>query len=96
MQATAPNTAGKRSPDGVLREFNFNSAVADLVKHYLTQEGFTIIFSHNAQEDVPLTARTKLANSLNVDAFISIHANAFGNEWNQCQRNRNVCLSDSK
>jgi N-acetylmuramoyl-L-alanine amidase len=53
-----PNTAGKRSPDGTLREFSFNSAVADLVKNYLTEEGFTIIFSHKAQEDVSLTART--------------------------------------
>ena len=29
-----PETAGKRSPDGVLREFGFTSAVADLVKQY--------------------------------------------------------------
>jgi N-acetylmuramoyl-L-alanine amidase len=77
-----PNTAGKRSPDGTLREFSFNSAVADLVKNYLTEEGFTIIFSHKTQEDVSLEARSKLANSLIVDAFVSIHANAFGSDWN--------------
>jgi N-acetylmuramoyl-L-alanine amidase len=77
-----PETAGKRSPDGLLREFSFNSAIADLVKHYLIEEGFTVIFAHNALEDVPLPVRTKLANSLNVDAFVSIHANAFGSDWN--------------
>ncbi len=77
-----PETAGKRSPDGLLREFSFNSAVADLVKQYLIEEGFTVIFAHKAHEDVPLTTRIKLANSLNVDAFVSIHANAFGNDWN--------------
>ncbi|WP_255485818.1 N-acetylmuramoyl-L-alanine amidase [Sporosarcina sp. BP05] len=77
-----PETAGKRSPDGLLREFSFNSAVADLVKQFLIEEGFTVIFAHKAQEDVPLTTRIKLANSLTVDAFVSIHANAFGNDWN--------------
>lgn len=77
-----PETAGKRSPDGLLREFSFNSAVADFVKQYLIEEGFTVIFAHKAQEDVPLPRRIKLANSLKVDAFVSIHANAFGNDWN--------------
>ncbi len=77
-----PETVGKRSPDGLLREFSFNSAIADLVKHYLINEGFTVFFAHNAQEDVPPTTRIQLANSLNVDAFVSIHANAFGSDWN--------------
>lgn len=77
-----PNTAGKRSPDGVLREFHFNNAVAQLVKHHLVKEGMTVLFSHNEQRDVPLAARTKLANQRNADAFVSIHANAYGNSWN--------------
>jgi N-acetylmuramoyl-L-alanine amidase len=78
-----PETAGKRSPDGVLREFGFTSAVADLVKKILTAEGVSITFAHNGREDVPLAERTKKANNLNVDAFVSIHANAYGNGWNQ-------------
>ncbi len=77
-----PDTAGKRSPDGSLREFSFNSTVADFVKQYLMEEGFTVVFSHKSQEDVSLAERTKLANRLNVDAFVSIHANAFGSDWN--------------
>ena len=77
-----PETAGKRSPDGVLREFSFNSAVADFVKYYLIDEGFTVIFAHKANEDISLTTRTKLANSHDVNAFVSIHANAFGSDWN--------------
>lgn len=77
-----PETAGKRSPDGVLREFSFNSAVAILVKRYLVEEGMTVVFSHKEQEDITLSERTKLANRLKVDAFVSIHANAFGNDWN--------------
>jgi len=77
-----PETAGKRSPDGLLREFNFNSTVADLVKQHLIENGFKVFFAHKAHVDVPLTTRVKLANRLNVDAFVSIHANAFGNNWN--------------
>ena len=77
-----PNTAGKRSPDGALKEFSFNNAVAHLVKRYLTAEGITVLFAHNEQTDVPLVTRTKLANQRNVDAFVSIHANAYGNGWN--------------
>ncbi|MBO0602264.1 N-acetylmuramoyl-L-alanine amidase [Sporosarcina sp. E16_3] len=50
-----PETAGKRSPDGLLREFSFNSAVADLVKQFLIEEGFTVIFAHKIHEDVPLS-----------------------------------------
>ena len=77
-----PNTAGKRSPDGLLREFSFNSAVANLVRHYLIEEGVTSLFAHHDQNDVPLTERTNFANKMNVDAFISIHANASGTHWN--------------
>ena len=48
-----PETAGKRSPDGVLREFGFTSAVADLVKKILTAEGVSISFAHNGRERCP-------------------------------------------
>jgi N-acetylmuramoyl-L-alanine amidase len=77
-----PETAGKRSPDGALREFSFNSAAANLVKQYLIEEGVRVVFSHSEREDITLSERTKLANRLSVDAFVSIHANAFGVDWN--------------
>ncbi|WP_342506184.1 N-acetylmuramoyl-L-alanine amidase [Sporosarcina sp. FSL K6-2383] len=77
-----PETAGKRSPDEVLREFSFNNAVANLVKQYLVKEGLTVFFAHNEHKDVPLSERTSYANKMNVDAFISIHANAYGTNWN--------------
>ncbi len=78
-----PETAGKRSPDGVLREFNFNNAVAHLVRQSLSEDGVTVYFSHHELKDIPLTERTKYANQMKVDAFISIHANAYGTDWNQ-------------
>lgn len=77
-----PETPGKRSPDGKLREFHFNSAVSDFVRDYLLVEGITVIFPHNSRKDVPLNERTTSANKMNVDAFVSIHANAYGTDWN--------------
>ncbi|HSI68120.1 MAG TPA: N-acetylmuramoyl-L-alanine amidase [Planococcus sp. (in: firmicutes)] len=77
-----PNTPGKRSPDGKLREFQFNSAVAQEVKKRLVLDGHTVIFSHQEDRDVPLLERTRLANRMGADLFLSIHANAFGNAFN--------------
>ncbi|RXJ01657.1 N-acetylmuramoyl-L-alanine amidase [Anaerobacillus alkaliphilus] len=79
-----PDTPGKRSPDGSLREYEFNSAVADLARekllHYSNVE---VMFTHEDGRDVPLSERTDKANDWGAYAFISIHANAFGSgEWN--------------
>ncbi|MDW0115285.1 N-acetylmuramoyl-L-alanine amidase [Sporosarcina saromensis] len=80
-----PNTPGKRSPDGLLREFTFNAAVANLTKQHLIAKGITVRFAHDKTRDVPLTERTTYANRQQVAAFISIHANAYGNTWNAAQ-----------
>jgi N-acetylmuramoyl-L-alanine amidase len=72
------NTPGKRSPDG-MREYEFNRAVANYAKQLLANyKNVTVYFSHSDQRDVSLKARTDQANNLNVDIFVSIHANAFG------------------
>ena len=72
------NTPGKRSPDG-MREYEFNRAVANYARQLLANyKNVTVYFSHSDQQDVSLKARTDKANSLNVDIFVSIHANAFG------------------
>ncbi|HEX5565080.1 MAG TPA: N-acetylmuramoyl-L-alanine amidase [Sporosarcina sp.] len=80
-----PNTPGKRSPDGTLREYQFNVAVADRIKPKLERAGITVLFSHPGEMDVPLLERTNRANQLNVDAFVSIHANAHGETWNHAE-----------
>lgn len=77
-----PNTPGKRSPDGRLREFHFNAAVAEEAKKRLLLDGHTVIFTHHPDVDVPLDERTQLANRLKADLFISIHANAAGSGFN--------------
>lgn len=83
-----PNTAGKRTPDGTLREYNFNNPVAlEVGKQLIEKYGQKVTFSHDTRGesagDVPLNTRTNLAISLKADAVISIHANAFGpGGWN--------------
>ncbi|MFS1513906.1 N-acetylmuramoyl-L-alanine amidase [Chengkuizengella sp. SCS-71B] len=78
-----PETKGKRSPDESLREFQFNEVVAYLVKNQLkTYEGVEIIFTHEKHFDVPLQERTRKANKWQADLFLSIHANAYGSDWN--------------
>ncbi|WP_153731875.1 N-acetylmuramoyl-L-alanine amidase family protein [Sporosarcina obsidiansis] len=80
-----PNTPGKRTPDGKLREFQFNSVVASLVGERLIREGVTIRYAHESSRDVPLHERTAIANRLRADAYVSIHANAHGNGWSKAQ-----------
>lgn len=78
-----PHTPGKRSPDGQLREFGFNEAVARRLKKNMQNQNVLCIFSHDINRDVPLNERITLANRMKVDLFISIHANAFGTQWNE-------------
>jgi N-acetylmuramoyl-L-alanine amidase len=77
------NTPGKRSPDG-LREYEFNRAVASHARNLLRNyRNVTVHFAHSDERDIPLQERTSKANSLNVDVYVSIHANAFGSGgWN--------------
>jgi len=78
-------TPGKQSPDG-MKEFEFNSAVAAYAKALLEgYENVTVYTAHDptGKLDVPLETRTDRANQLNVDVYVSIHANAFGSGgWN--------------
>lgn len=77
------DTPGKRSPDN-FREYEFNRAVAQEAKKLLANyENVTVYFAHSDSRDVPLEERTNLANKLNVDCYISIHANAYGSSWNE-------------
>ncbi len=78
-------TGGKRSPDGSLREYEFNRDVAYRLKALLEAQGVTCIMTvaQDDQTDPSLATRVAIANNAgNVDLFVSIHANAFGDGWN--------------
>lgn len=81
----AKNTAGKRSPDGSLREYEFNRDVAKRLKAILEKHGLQVMFSCDLEidKDTPLKTRCATSNEAKADLFISIHANAHGNgsEW---------------
>ena len=78
-----PNTPGKRAPDGSLREFDFNSAVAKMVASRLLEFGHETIAVHRHFSDRRLPKRTAEANKWGADLYISIHANAAGKgTWN--------------
>lgn len=76
-------TAGKRSPDGSLREYEFNRAVANKMKHILEAQGIEVLLTVNNDSDPSLSERCASTNNSDADIFVSIHANAFGNgsEW---------------
>lgn len=80
----ALNTPGKRSLDGVLREYEFNRTVAKRIADHLQRHGIKTMYSCNLDDsaDASLTIRCNAANIAKADVFISIHANAFGADWN--------------
>lgn len=79
------NTPGKRTPDDSMREFHFNSVVANYVRDTLLKyENVIVDFAHDpsGKIDISLLARTNTANSKKSDVYVSIHANAYGGTWN--------------
>jgi N-acetylmuramoyl-L-alanine amidase len=76
-----PETAGKRSPDGTLREYQFNSAVADEMEKILKLNKVRVLRTDDKSTDVSLRDRCKKANDAKCGYFVSIHANASGNTW---------------
>ncbi|WP_313804424.1 N-acetylmuramoyl-L-alanine amidase [Cytobacillus sp.] len=75
-------TAGKRTPDG-MQEYEFNRATANYAKSLLENyQNVAVYFAHSDKQDIPLKVRTNQANQLQVDCYISIHANAHGSDWN--------------
>lgn len=84
-------TAGKRSPDGTLLEYEFNQVVVDLVEPILTKRGIKVIKTKTMNWDcggstagpqgADLTRRAKVANDAKADIFVSFHSNAHLETW---------------
>ena len=70
-ESAAATGAGLQEKDVTLR-------VARLAAASLREHGYTVALTRDADVDVPLHARTGLALAEQVDAMISIHANAGG------------------
>lgn len=75
-------TPGKQTIDGY-KEHLFNEGVtnhaAELLRGF---ESVEVFFADDEWYDTPLSIRAMKANDLNVDVFVSAHANAYGTTWN--------------
>ena len=89
------HTPGKRTPkwtDGTvslytkkdfMHEWEFNRGVVKRLKPLLEKNGFDVLEVSPTDKDTGLMKRVKLANEANADIFVSVHANALGNVWNE-------------
>lgn len=75
------DTPGKRTPDNTMREYEFNSVVANELEKILKANKIRTLRTDSDKIDVELRDRCKKANDAKCDYFISIHANASGNTW---------------
>lgn len=78
-------TAGKRSFDGSFFEYEFNYDVATRIKEDLERHGITaeVLTTKEMTSSADVNARVKYINSqTDVDLVVSIHANAYGTNWN--------------
>lgn len=96
------HTAGKQTPTGI-KEWTLNDAVCDKIQERLKDYDCTIIRTdHNeGQIDEPLSQRVNEYLKANVDAFISIHHNAYTSSWNtatgiEVYTDRNPLAADTK
>jgi len=74
------NTAGKRSPDSSLMEYEFNEDICVRARNLLKDNKFGVqvhLTREPGQNDVPLAERCRIARNRKGDILFSIHANAF-------------------
>ena len=76
-------TAGKQTPTGI-KEWTINDKVRDKVVAYLNDYDVEIIHADNDEGNTDESLSSRLNKYLNagVDAFVSIHHNAFTGSWN--------------
>lgn len=81
------DTPGKRSPDGVLREYAWTRDVAHIVAQTLNAKGVPCVNVVPEETDVPLPERCKRINKITREhpdnVHVSIHINAAGDgrQW---------------
>lgn len=65
-----------------MRENEFNRAVVAYLHDELIRNGFSVVLTAPEDTDTSLATRVQRANDAHADYFVSVHANAFGNGWN--------------
>lgn len=78
------DTAGKRSPDGRLREYAYTREIAARLEQALKERGIEAIRITPEENDISLAERCRRANRYGADGVIlvSIHCNAAGSgQW---------------
>lgn len=83
------DTAGKRSPDGSLREYKYAREIAEKVVSELKKRGFDAERIVTEENDISLSERCRRVNSIcdrvgtKNSILVSIHCNAAGNgsQW---------------
>lgn len=82
------DTAGKRSPDGSLREYKYAREIAERIVSELKRQGFDAERIVMEDNDVPLSERVRRANDIyratgKQAVLVSVHCNAAGNgsQW---------------
>lgn len=83
------DTPGKRSPDGIFREYLWNREIADLVLNDLGIDGYNVSLVVTETNDIPLITRVNRVNAIcnkygkDDVILVSIHSNAAGNgkDW---------------
>ena len=77
------DTAGKRSPDGRLREYAYAREIASRLEKALKARGYDAERIVTEENDIPLNERVKRANRIYTETrkeaiLVSIHCNAAG------------------
>lgn len=76
---------GKRAFDGSMTEYEFNLATATKIKYHLNRHKVpcSTIMVRSSNLGNEMATRVKQANAIKDSILVSIHANAFGNAWNE-------------
>ena len=77
------NTKGKQTPNGI-KEWDLNNQVRKRIVNFLKDYNVEIVHTDNNEgyTDETLSSRLVKYKAEKVDAFVSIHHNAFGDGWN--------------
>ena len=95
------DTPGKRSPDGILREYAYTREIARRIVGALRAKGIDAELLVPEEEDVPLPERCARANRYGADEalLVSVHCDAAGNgkDWSDARGwSVRVCSSASQ